>query len=410
MSSALPLFELIHGADARAAAAATAITQAGEWDWTLQLAQAWRVLPQLGQRLRQLGVALPVALAQRLAAAATESAMRSGYAARRAGALAQQLAAAGIPAAAFKGIAALAYLHRSPAERMLGDIDLLIREQDLAAIVAALAAIGFLPTVGSAAADAVQSHISARQDNHGATLADGEGLEVDLHWRLRGGAQQLLEGALWQRVAPQPLLRQPVPMVAPIDALLLSTHHALRNDLSPFPTVRDLSDLHGYWRRVGCDYSVAELASLASLTGLAAPLLGLLQALEAVAAIPAADPALAQLREQCGRRVVVEGDRLYDWFRGRLERPVRTGYGVQDLLLLLADPPAVGRLLRDRLRERLRAGPTSQRQRREAVLGSDGNRLRAIAAVALGMDLRQWRRAWAVARAQRRAFKGGGDR
>lgn len=409
-----PLFDLLYGSPDRVRQAAAAIGGDGSWAETIRLAEAWRVLPRLTTVVREHRLELTSSSTAALRSATTRHAMKSGYVARRAGELAQALEEKGIEAVAFKGVATLARLHRSPAERMLSDIDLMVHEPDLERALKAIQGVGFALWIDGSLDDQRQfSERRVRKENYSVNLIDAEGLEVDLHYRLRGWAGQILGDGLWLRAGRVPLMGRPIAAVSPVDAILLITHHALRNQLCPYPTLRDLGDLAGYWQGCGATWAVSELATLAKGSGLGAPLLGLCRILEEAGTMPAGDRGLATLREALGGEARTEGDRLGEWFFELLEQPTLGGERMADLFILLADPMSLPRLLRDRLVERRRSAGTPWRRKteelRERLAGSDTGRARGLITSLAGLNRRQMRGLWWVVRAQRRAFAPPGD-
>jgi hypothetical protein len=78
--------------------------------------------------------------------------------------------------------------------------------------------------------------------NEGITLCDGEGAEIDLHWKV--GRVDLAQAIA--TASPIRLLTREVPIVRPAQGLLFSALHALRNDFLPSVVLRDLLDTVGW--------------------------------------------------------------------------------------------------------------------------------------------------------------------
>lgn len=403
------LFEFVLGSPERRARAAAALTQDGLWPQALRLADAWRVLPQCAQAIRQQGVALDPDSAAYLRDRLIRAAAQSSYLARRATDLAASLDRHRIEAVAFKGVATLAHVHRSPAGRMLADIDLLVRESDLDGALQAIEQAGFRLGLEGSPEDARKlAERRVRSDNLTIGLVDAHDLEVDLHYGMIGGIANLLDDDFWARSAVRSLSGRTVRVVAPVDAVLLLTHHSLRTHFTPYPTVRDLVDLVAYWSMAPGAWTAAELAHNARRTRLDVPLLALLRILEEVGALADDDAALAALRADLGRDSVVAAEQLHRWFVERLQRPELGEEGLMDAFILLSQPGSLLRLFKDRVFARRRSTGEPWREQLEALRYQGGkNYLRRSWGVLCGlmrMSGSQWRSIRGVVRAQRRAL------
>ena len=404
------VFELLYGSTQRVHDVAIIATTRGNWGEVIRLVEAWKVLPRLNRVLRDHKIELDSTSADWLSTKLARYAVQSGYIARRAGELTQVLETRGVGVLAFKGVATLARLHHSPAERMLADIDLIVREEDLELALEAIQESGFTLSIPGALQDQRRfSENRIHKDNYTIQLQDAEGLEIDLHYGLHGHMDALLDQGLWSRAGFLPLLGRPIRCVSPLDAILLIAHHALRNHFLPFPTVRDLGDLAGYWRGCRKDLAILELAAKAEYFGLGSTLLGLLGILEQSGALSLDDEALIELRNTLGKQDVEESRYLLEWFYGRLENPnINGNKGGVDFFILLNNPLSLLRLIHNRIKENRQVGQLSWRRdikgMREQIHGSDLRRAGNIVNALARMNLQQWRCLFGVLSAQRRAF------
>lgn len=223
---------------------------AGAWAGVLQLCERWRVLPALAARLEACEHVLPPEEAGRIRQVAAQEFVRTTLRLRGGAAALAALEANGIEAAAFKGMAVLAWLHHGKPDRIIQDVDLLVRPDDVSRTVAVLEARGFRPKLGGVP---LEEYLAFVRDSPGAagneaiSLVGTEGTDIDLHWKLGAfDTDRLLAAA-----ASVPWLGTTVRVLAPADGLRLTAHHALRNDLVPDAIARDVLDADGWFRLLG---------------------------------------------------------------------------------------------------------------------------------------------------------------
>ena len=288
-----------------------------------------RVLPQAINRLSsdpEAVGAMPPAdvteLALRRVKATAESGRTLHFGCQALGALRD----AGIAAAGFKGIAAVGHLHGGRPERGIGDVDVLVSPARAGRALEVLQSAGFRPKASSLTAS--ESIAFARASpgsagNESISLVTVDGIEVDLHWRL--GVCDV-EGALSDASCVR-VLGHSVPLVRPGLGLLLSAHHALRNDFVPDEVIRDLLDVRGWLGMLSQDRKEAAWAEGEMRR------IGLDVARDACAAI------LADLGVLTGHDAHAEGSRaraLADLFRDQAVRPMNT-----DLVYLCSMRPGL---------------------------------------------------------------------
>jgi hypothetical protein len=127
-------------------------------------------------------------------------------------------------------LAQMVYAHMGL--RPMGDIDLLIRLDDLARVRSLLAEAGFI--LGTADTDYHDRYY--RQDSS---------LSVEIHWSLEepGSPFSIDNGALWQRAHPAQVLGLPVYLLSPEDTLLHQCIHASYHHLFQRFSLRGLCDI-----------------------------------------------------------------------------------------------------------------------------------------------------------------------
>jgi hypothetical protein len=235
-----------------ALAAANEIEVAGEWPAVLRLCERWKGLPAVAARLAALGRSLPPAEADELRRATAAQFIRTSLCLRAGSEAMQRLHAVGIKAAAFKGCAVIALLHANGRDRMLQDVDILIRADELSVTLTTLEAHGYRRDIASGSlADyiAFVKHSPGAAGNQAVSLSNPAGNHIDLHWKLgRFDTEALLTTA-----RPVRVLNVETTVVRPAFGLLLTVHHAVRNDLIPDEIARDILDCGGWFRLLATD-------------------------------------------------------------------------------------------------------------------------------------------------------------
>ena len=245
----------------------------GKWPDVLRLCQQWNVLPTLASLVGQGVVAVPVAQSESLQRENSIAFFRSTLCLRVGCEALRLLDNAGIRAVAFKGCAVISHLHASGRERMIKDVDVLIGPDDLHATLELLEANNFKRTVGEGSlADyiAFVRNSPGAVGNQAVSLEGRQGTSLDLHWKLgRLDATKLIETA-WR----VPVQGFQVPVVRPAFGLLLTVHHAIRNDFVPDEIARDVLDSGGWFRllandptELACAMEYAEQWGLADALG-----------------------------------------------------------------------------------------------------------------------------------------------
>jgi len=223
------------------------IDATGQWPEVIRWCGEAKVLPALGNRLSLCHQTLPPAESAQLVRGTALQFVETTRCLSEGVRTLNLLAAAGIPCAAFKGCAALAQLYDGPQDRMLQDVDLLIRKTDLPAALEHLQSQGYRAGIG---ADSLEDYLGFIRNSPGAagneamSLRGSTGNSIDLHWKLGVfDTEMLLESAEQTRV-----LNTVSRMIRPAFGLLLTVHHALRNDFVPREMARDVLDCARWFR------------------------------------------------------------------------------------------------------------------------------------------------------------------
>jgi hypothetical protein len=243
-----------------ARAAAVRLSSNDGWPWAFQTAEVWSVVPQLAGRVQELGLEPPVAQREAFKRVLIATFARSASRAKKGAAALERLEQSNIPALAFKGLASMARLYSTPANRSIKDADILVEPERVGDAVASLAVLGFAPPAGHELGSWQRflDNSPGFSGNKAIVLSEPGGFEIDLHWSL--GLPGMTPDLLLARRDVLTLFGCSVPVVSMGDGMILTARHAIRENLAVDAICRDLFDI-----RLSCQ-------SLAS-RGLLAPVL-----------------------------------------------------------------------------------------------------------------------------------------
>lgn len=249
------LIEILLGDDGTAVECARRRTSASGWPDLLELADVWSVVPNLRARLVSLGLDVPTQVRRNLFIRVQRSCAVATRQARRGVRLCRYLEDRGIPAVVFKGLASIAHLYGgATAERMIKDVDLLIRPRDLAQVLDALQSAGLRPEDGGHLDDylAFVRHSPGFGGNEAITLRGPGQADLDVHWSFGPDTHPDLQAeALVARAELVTLFGTPIRVVAPADGLMLSAHHSVRETFAADHMLRDVLDTAGWLTLLG---------------------------------------------------------------------------------------------------------------------------------------------------------------
>jgi putative nucleotidyltransferase-like protein len=363
------LFELLLGNSVVSGKAARALDESKLWPAAIALAGEWRVLPKLRARLELLDMQGELDCADQLSrelSAATALSIRAVHEAKN---LLQALSNQGIPHCAFKGIALVAGLYRRPGLRTVGDLDLLIEPDRLeetrgvlaeqgftslsphfSAMVHSLDRKGTLKTPDLTDRELLSTTLREQMNlgNLCLVLVNSTGFEMDVHWSI--GTQPppfMSASSIIGRAEKADLMGVPVTVASPVDAILLTAHHALRAAMAPFPTIKDLCDLAQWLGELAEErWSLAEAAEAGRQARLQVPLYALWSILASVDPKPELTEGLREIDDRMSPGERRQAARLASWFNDQLAG-TRLNPDVMDLF---QSPWKVSRMLFDRVR------------------------------------------------------------
>lgn len=103
-------------------------------------------------------------------------------------------------------------------------------------------------------------------------------------------------------------------VVSPVDSILLTSHHALRNNFAPFATIKDLCDLIAWWSVQGTRWKLKDAVDRAKRTGLCVPCLALWNILVCFDAGSPAQKGVEQIVAEVSEQERHDAYRLMDSF------------------------------------------------------------------------------------------------
>lgn len=223
-----------------------------DWQEVLDIARRFAVSPVVGALMSRpsLRRRVPERVAEALRADYEGAAIQNRLLVRDLRQTAAALDAAGVPYVALKGAALITHHYDDPARRHLDDIDLLVREDDLDAVAAALGAAGYeLDTT------------DYNRARHPLCMDSPSGTKVEVHIQLARGDTTMV----WSRAETIDIDGQPVRIASATDLLYHLCHHVIVQHVEdPRFLPRHMVDLDALLGSVA-DYDPAEPSVRTSL-------------------------------------------------------------------------------------------------------------------------------------------------
>lgn len=176
----------------------------------------------------------------------------------------QGLARGGLQPLVLKGGALRRSVFRSPVERVMGDLDILVRPEEVPGVLESLRSLGYESTYSEEAREGFREH------HHHDRVAHANGFEVEVHWRLtRPGSLTPLDADLFQQRARilRPAEGNELRVPSPEDMVL---HTVSQSEQDDFRTLRRLVDLDRVLASEDLDW--AYVCAEADRSGLSTPL------------------------------------------------------------------------------------------------------------------------------------------
>jgi hypothetical protein len=192
----------------------------------------------LSRRLQAVGVAAPQPVADGIRLARYDVAARN---LKSQAAFREMLLEVGRPALLLKGIDLSKRVYRSQGARPMGDIDFLVRPEDVPAFDAVLRKQGYVSDIRPSALA-----LSGRQHHHAVYEAPGRKiLPFELHWRLSRFSDTAIDlDDIWARAVPASDFGEAARVMSPEDLLLYLCLHLNHHTFQvPLTQVWDIAEL-----------------------------------------------------------------------------------------------------------------------------------------------------------------------
>ena len=228
---------------------------AGQWRMVAELARQHGVTPLLYHHLKRLGIALPGELAEKLKQAFLENAARNMRLYQELGKLLLRLQGQDIDVIALKGAHLAEAVYDNIGLRAMGDVDLLVRKDDLLRVEQELLALGYKPDDCN--------RVIAQSNHHFHYTLPKNGLHVEIHWVLveSGLPFQVDVEGLWNRAQSVTLAQVSALALSPADLLLHLCLHTAKHTYNM--RIRMLCDIGEVVRRYGTGLDWQEIGTRA---------------------------------------------------------------------------------------------------------------------------------------------------
>ncbi len=201
----------------------------GQWDEVLQLSQKNRVYPMLYHNLRLLGApGVDPVFMQALQAICAKNQLTALKFTTELIRLSQLFAGLGIRLISIKGPMLGLALYGDVSLRVSKDLDLLIDPLQLDQAVQALKAAGYQLLEGVDALTPRQRSVLLRATQH-FSFFNGEGVSVELHWRLHAAPRQFSFEELWRRSGQQTAFGGSVRVLDAVHNFLYLVYHGSKH-------------------------------------------------------------------------------------------------------------------------------------------------------------------------------------
>lgn len=234
-----------------------------EWERLIALAQQHNVAPVLYARIKKRGGPPPPVIAEQLRQIYLASAIRNLNLFQELGKILRVLQAANIPVIPLKGACLAEKVYGNIGLRPMGDVDLLIKQNDLAQALGALRSLGF---ASERSFDPIAEQTVSQ---YMLPLSKPGGLRVEMHWtimcpRYKGHFENGDLEQLWSRAKTATIGGVSVLMFSPTDLLLHLCLHTSVHHRFDFAGLRNYLDIALVIHRYGDAIDWKQFTALAN--------------------------------------------------------------------------------------------------------------------------------------------------
>ena len=219
-----------------------------DWTYLVRTALAHGMSPLLSRALGQVSSGIPDELQETLQDHLRNNRARNEQLARVLTDLLEGLGHHGVAAIPFKGPVLGAVAYGDPSLRRAGDLDILVREDDLSVVCHTLTASGFRElterTTGRPMT-AAEDRAHRRYQCEYAFVRESDQVVVEPHWAIAPSALAVALDypGLWARAKPVPMLGREILSLAHEDLLVLLSVHGSKHEWSQLRWICDLAGL-----------------------------------------------------------------------------------------------------------------------------------------------------------------------
>jgi hypothetical protein len=290
---------------------ATETLNEAEWECLIALAQRHNVAPVLYARLKKRGITLPPAIAEQLRQNYLVSATRNLHLFQELGKILRALQAADIPVIPLKGACLAEAVYGNIALRPMGDVDLLVKPDDLAKALAVLCTLGYV------AANPFEIESVRQVSNHMPPLSKRGGVTLEIHWTIVNPRNNVhfddndLD-QVWSRAMPVKIGGGQVLMLSPMDLLWHLCLHASVHHRFDGAGLRNYLDIALVIQQYGDAMDWTQFTACANQWGIANGVRLALQLTEEWTGVVIPSPVLAALQ------TALLDDATIDWVRHKI--------------------------------------------------------------------------------------------
>ena len=230
-----------------------------DWDYVFKIANRNAVLPLLSRNLLQRwNDLLPRDVRETISSGHQQQVQRNMIATARLLKLVEEFRSSDISVLPFKGPLLAIRAYGDLSLRKFGDLDMLIRPNDLARSIDLLKANGYSPVTSATWLQKTNWNISDKKDI--LFVSDVGDLPLELHWKLSGShfALPVEEDRLWARTEETSIAGRDVGTLSFNDLLLYLCLHGSRHSWERLGWISDINELVGSTDAIDWEHLTAE--------------------------------------------------------------------------------------------------------------------------------------------------------
>ena len=267
---------------------------AEEWRKVVDLAHQHKVAPLLYHHIRRMKIELPVELDKELKQVHSKNIFRNMRLFQEMNKLLRWLQSEDIPVIVLKGAYLATKVYDSVGLRTMGDVDLLVKQEDVLRVEQKLLGCGYLPEISDRAI--------TQKNYHFRYLLNGSNFVIEIHWKLLGNnfPFQIDMDGLWGR-AKSVTLAQCTTLVLSLEDLLLHlclhiVKHVYRYDVEYDASIRTLCDIGAVVERYGAELNWQRISTHAHQWGVVCAVYMILRLAQELLGVPVPTDWLDSLR------------------------------------------------------------------------------------------------------------------